>query len=291
MWQDDNNQDGLRPETITLRLGIEAEDGTVTPVADQPAKTISKDATGDALTVTWTDLPKCKDGEEIKYTVTEDSVDDYTTNITGDPATGFTVTNIHVSEKRSFEVQKIWDDSHDKDGHRPDKITVYLYADGELVDEQEVSGTGDTWSYLWDNTLPKYKNGEPIVYTAREKTEGESWAQYYNQKEGQPVIVDTDTQTKITNSHESDKTSFQVWKIWDDENNQDGLRPESIKVQLMEDGQLSTRDDATVTLNEQNGWTYKWDNLEENKEVTAVEVTPDEDASENEETQKAGSGG
>ena len=51
--------------------------------------------------------------------------------------------------------------------------------------------------------------------------------------EGYTALYDTETsgKTTITNSYTPGKTSISVEKIWNDNNNQDGKRPESIQVQ------------------------------------------------------------
>lgn len=55
-----------------------------------------------------------------------------------------------------------------------------------------------------------------------------------------------------------------VSKVWDDANDKDGLRPESIKVQLYANGEAQGK---KVTLNDPNEWTYTWKNLDEQKDA------------------------
>ena len=66
----------------------------------------------------------------------------------------------------------------------------------------------------------------------------------------------------ITNSYTPGLTSKSVLKVWDDNNNQDGLRPASIKVQLYK---VTANGDVTVgsavTLNKQNSWKYTWQSM------------------------------
>ena len=60
-WDDNNNQDGKRPREITVRLlanGTETATKTVTKLENWK--------------YSFTDLPKYSDGQEIKYTITED---------------------------------------------------------------------------------------------------------------------------------------------------------------------------------------------------------------------------
>src|SRR5699024_6866406 len=114
-WDDANNQDGKRPESITVRLLANGEEGRKAEVTDKEERKYS-----------LTDLPKFENGEEINYTVQEDEVDDYSTEIDG-----FNITNSYTPEQTSINVVKAWDDANNQDGKRPNKITVKLLANGE----------------------------------------------------------------------------------------------------------------------------------------------------------------
>ena len=67
----------------------------------------------------------------------------------------------------SLTVTKAWADSDDEDGLRPSKVTILLYANGEKVDEKLVLNAKNNWSGSFVG-LPKYANGEEIVYTIGE---------------------------------------------------------------------------------------------------------------------------
>ena len=56
---------------------------------------------------------------------------------------------------------------------------------------------------------------------------------------------------------ESERTRVSVNKIWNDEDNKNGKRPESITVNLLADGE----EIAEILLNEQTGWSYTFENL------------------------------
>ena len=93
-WQDTDNADGSRPKTITLRLFSDGEDAKYSLELSE-----ANEWKGSFLA-----LPKQKtvtdaDGNESKvdivYTVKEDSVAGYETEVTGTPAEGITVTNTH----------------------------------------------------------------------------------------------------------------------------------------------------------------------------------------------------
>ncbi len=52
--------------------------------------------------------------------------------------------------------------------------------------------------------------------------------------------------TTITNTHIPETTEATITKVWDDANNQDGIRPTSITMQLLADGEEV--EGKTVTL-------------------------------------------
>ena len=74
----------------------------------------------------------------------------------------------------------------------------------------------------------------------------------------------------IKNSHAPDETSVTVTKRWDDGNDKDKLRPESIKVQLYANG---VKKGAEVTLKKSENWTYTWNNLPEKKSGQKIKYT------------------
>nr|WP_238482617.1 Cna B-type domain-containing protein [Lederbergia galactosidilytica] len=226
-WNDANNQDGIRPESITVNLFANDEFVKSTKVTE-----------ADDWEYTFSDLPKFEAGEEIVYSITEDHVEGYETTIDG-----FNITNAYTPEEIEVNGVKTWDDANNQDGVRPEKITVNLLANGEKIHSVEVTEKDD-WKYSFTD-LSKYDAGEEIVYTVTENT-----------------VEDYTTEVKgydITNHHTPGKTSVTVTKHWDDANNQDGIRPASIEVQLTANGE-SVGD--PVKLSEENNWTYTWDELD-----------------------------
>src|SRR5699024_391784 len=124
-------------------------------------------------------------------------------------------------------------------------------ADGEVVDTVELHDAND-WATVFEN-LPVYNNGEEITYTITEDA-----VENYSTD-----IVDG----VITNRYTPEKTSVTVTKDWQDGNNQDGNRPESIQVQLTADGELI---DQTAELNAENNWTATWSGLPLNADGTEI---------------------
>ena len=249
VWDDQDNVEGLRPESIEFQL---YKNGTA------EGKPVPLSA-GSDWKVTFSNLPdKDSNGNLISYTVKEVKVPTYYT-VDKEEAQFVdgkaTITNKRTPETTEVTVKKVWDDAKNQDGLRPASITVHLLANGEKVQTATVSAEGETWSYTFTN-LPVYKKGQKIIYTVTEDTV----ANYTTTIDG----------TTITNTYKPGKTSLTVTKKWDDAENQDGLRPKTIKVQLYADGQELGK---VVELSEDNKWTYTFSDLDEKKDGKAVQYT------------------
>ena len=152
-WNDNDNQDGKRPSKITVDLlanGVKVA-----------SKKVKPDAAG-----TWAyhfdNLDVVDDaGKVIAYTVSEEPVEGYETTIEGT-----NITNTRTPEVTEVAVKKIWDDADNKDGLRPEKITVRLLADGQEVAVKEITAT-DNWQASFTD-LPLYKEGKKIAYAITE---------------------------------------------------------------------------------------------------------------------------
>ncbi len=150
-WVDSDNQDGIRPSSVTVHLLANGN-----PV---DSKTVTAD---DNWGWSFTDLPKLgSDGQPIAYTLTADSTDGYTTTIDG-----YNVTNEHVPATIDIAGSATWVDSDNKDGKRPSSITIRLLADGNEVATKAVAAD-DNWSWNFSG-LSKFANGKEITYTISE---------------------------------------------------------------------------------------------------------------------------
>ena len=214
-WDDADDQDGARPSFIEVTL------------SDGQKVTLNDD---NEWTATIDDLPIYKDGEKINYTWTEAKVDGYTSaQVTDGIVT--TLTNSHSPETTEATVKKVWNDANDQDGVRPAFIDVTL-SNGQKVTLNEAN----SWTATVTG-LPRYDKGQEIKYTWTEaKVDGYTSTQ-----------VTDGRITTLTNVHTPETTEATVKKVWQDDNDADKLRPDSITVTLS-NGQ-------TVTLNEANSWT------------------------------------
>ena len=88
VWDDQNNADGTRPSSVTVHLYADG--------VDTGKSEVLSDANG--WTATFSNLNKNQTGTTtaITYTIVEDEVEGYTAQVTGDAASGFTITNTHI---------------------------------------------------------------------------------------------------------------------------------------------------------------------------------------------------
>lgn len=255
VWKDENNQDGKRPTSVTVKLLADGQD---------TGKTLELNA-ANGWAGSFKDLDADKGGTPIQYTVVEVTVAGYTSEITGDAASGFTITNSYSPETVDVKATKNWDDANNQDGKRPTKITINLLADGQKVDSKEIQAAADgTWTVEFTK-LAKYKAGKEIKYTVTEEAVAEYEA--------------TITDFTITNKYAPKAIDYKVTKVWNDANNQDGKRPESVTVQLYKkvgDADPVAVEGKKLTLTakdktDANTWVASFTNLpqyEAGKEIT-----------------------
>ena len=258
-WNDANNQDGKRPESITVIL---LANGT-----EKTRQAVTADEAGN-WTYTFKDLPKYANGQEITYTVAEEEVTDYTTTYDGS-----NITNSYTPGKTSATVTKIWNDAENQDGKRPESITVSLLADGKETGKTVTLSVENNWKQTISD-LPEKADGKAIEYTWTEETLLEGYELTDNSKNG--------TVTTLTNTYAPETTSITVTKTWDDADNQDGKRPESIIVNLLANGEIVAR--QTVKAVEAGNWTYTFKDLPKYANGKEITYTVTEEAVEGYET-------
>ncbi|MGI6217383.1 MAG: Cna B-type domain-containing protein [Coriobacteriales bacterium] len=255
-WNDSYNRDGLRPDYVTISLLVDG-------VVDQSVAVTAGD--GGAWNFSFDGLLKYnyEDGTQISYSVSEDSVDGYTTDIVSDSSGNFSIINTHEPETTAVSVSKVWEDSGDQDGIRPDSVTVHLLADGVDTGDTLVLSSDNGWTDSFDD-LYVYSGGNEITYTVSEDS-----VDGYT-----PTITgNADSGFTVTNTHEPETTSVSVTKSWDDSDDQDGIRPDSVTVQLYADGEAYG---DPVELSSDNGWAYTWSDLYVYSAGEAIEYTVSE---------------
>ena len=252
VWNDNNNQDGKRATAVTIKLLADGVD------------------TGKTLTLneangwkgTFTGLPKKANGVDIVYTIKEEPVPSgYTVAITGD-TTGFTVTNTYTPETINIPVTKVWNDNNNQDGKRATAVTIKLLADGVDTGKTLTLNEANGWKGTFTG-LPKKANGVDIVYTIKEEPV----------PSGYTVAITGDTTGfTVTNTYSPEKINIPVTKIWQDNEDADKIRPESIVVNLKKGTEVID----TVELNKENNWTHTFENLPKKENGEEIIYTVEE---------------
>lgn len=282
-WDDAGNQDGVRPQSITVRLFADGK--------EVDSKTLSAaDASADNANVwsySFDGLAKYDptDGHEYTYTVEEATIPEgYTVNVNG-----FSIVNAHEPVTSSIKVVKQWV------GPAAESATVRLQAsdDGGTtwadLDGVEVTLTEDTdWSATFSD-LPVYapgKEGVKRTYRVIEDAIDNYEVTYRaddQESDGvvEPVAGDTESMTVVNTNVE--KTSVGVTKVWADNDNRDGTRPQGITVRLFADGEeidSKTLSAADAVAGNANTWSVTFGDLAKYDPVDGHEYiyTIEEDA-------------
>ena len=248
-------------------LTINKEDESGAPLANAVFSVIRKSTNGVVGTITT--------GPDGKGTIYGLLKDDYIIRETSAPS-GYTLAKDVIVSADSFDSKgatatitdkkavttvsgtKTWKDNDDQDGKRPDSIKVNLLANGRQVASKTVSAS-DNWQYSFDN-LAAYANGQKITYTVTE----DAVAGYTSTVDGY----------NVTNNHTPATVKVSGTKTWKDNNNQDGIRPSSITVNLLANG----RQVASKTVSASDNWQYSFDNLAAYANGQKITYTVTEDA-------------
>ncbi len=290
VWNDSDNNDGKRPDSITVSLlvnGNEDADKRVTLTSDEDGIWQENE-----LTYTWTGLRvHDEEGNKYEYTFAEEAIDEYTNEfdpiaIIGNSTDGtdeqtVTLTNTHETELMLVTVVKVWDDTDNQDGARPNAVALTLMSKVGEDEAQPVEGaaagklespTGE-WTeaeltYTWEG-LPVYLNGERIAYSVVETTidgfdmESVEYEESYDKEfvtgddDFEGGVEDEDVIT-ITNTYHPKFINIAIEKVWDDGDNRDAIRPDSIELTLYgaREGE-ETETIETFTLSKSgDGWLW-----------------------------------
>ena len=261
VWDDADNQDGKRPASVKVKV----KNGDT--VVDELEVTAANDWKFESKA-----LPKYAAGQEIAYTVTEEAVADYQTKIDK-----FTITNSYTPQSTEYAVTKVWDDANNQDGKRPASITVQLYSSVNGQEPVAVAGKtltltvadkadANTWKASFTN-LPQFDKGQEITYSVKED---DATVAVLKEKGYSPKV---EGQT-ITNSHTPEQVKVSGQKVWDDADDQDGKRPTSITVKVMDGSTVVDRLEVTAA----NGWKFESKDLPKYRNGQEIAYTLTEDA-------------
>ena len=239
VWQDNENVDGDRPQSITVLL---KQNGTVIA-----SKTITA---ADDWIAQFTGLPKVNPstGRDYTYTIEEATLPGYNGSTRNGPSTN-TTKNVTLTNKQktiAINVTKVW--KEDVESSRPESITVYLKRNGETYKTVTVTpDSSGNWLASF-TALPEYDSGGNKYQYDIEEAPMPGYSNEINWE-----YKNNTTNTTITNT-QTETVKLSVKKVWKDSNDKAKKRPASIKVTLTANGE----DYKTVTLSEENSWFYQF---------------------------------
>ncbi|MGN0108460.1 MAG: Cna B-type domain-containing protein, partial [Bifidobacterium sp.] len=250
-------QDGKRTDA-TFSLYRKISGGAESKVSGKD-KTVLANATGDALTVQWTGLPQYENGKPVTYSVKESTANTngYTTTASGNASSGYTFTNTYTPQTTAISVHKVWEDSDNQDGIRPNNVRVELYANGVATGRTATITGANNWTVTFSG-LPVYDSGKAIAYSVREQAING----YTTKISGTAANGYT-----ITNSHTPQTVTIQGAKTWNDDNNLTGSRPKSITIDLYADGKKVDSRVATAS------GSWRWDFGEQPAYKAGAQIT------------------
>ena len=262
-WDDNSNQDGLRPEKVELKLYRKV--GTGDEELVQGVKATWTNTNSDTWNYSFESLPEYENQQKITYRVEETPVKDYETSY--DTTNKNNITNTHKPGTVKISGTKTWDDNSNQDGLRPEKVELKLYrtvGNGkEEPVEKEATWTntaGDIWSYSFGN-LPEYENQQKITYRVAETPVKDYETSY-----------DASNKNNITNTHKPGTVDIEGTKTWNDNGNAD-IRPETITINLYANGKLV----ASKTVSKADDWKWKFADQPKYEKGKEIEYTITED--------------
>ena len=243
VWEDNNDEAGKRPTSIKLLL----KNGSETVKGQE----VSGDT--DTWTYTFKDVAMYNEnGQEIVYSVDEAEVNSGDLQFYNKSVSGLTLTNEFTQDTSTVDVpvSKIWVDNGEQSSRRPASVRIILKANEIKVREYDLTGTGDTWNYTFED-LPKYDSYNNIInYTVEEEEVNSGDLKFYSSSVDGTTITNTFTRP-------SDVVSIEVTKNWEDQENVYGKRPISVRINVMNGTDLV----QTAIVTKDDNWTHTFTNL------------------------------
>ena len=184
-WNDDDDYDALRTQSVTVHL-MRKQFGDADWTDMQRSAVLSADNDWQAV-FQQVDIVDALN-RPYQYSFVEDEVPGYTYQVTKDNDGAYLLTNTHEKDTVSISGQKVWTGDEDQTELRPASIKVSLYRDGVYQRAITVRPNAEgEWNYSFGNLLKNKRGGEPYVYTVEE----EYVPKYISEYEGYEVINNT----------------------------------------------------------------------------------------------------
>ena len=290
MWLDNSNAWGYRPDSNGVKVELLANNEVYDTVYLTQADVVS--GNGNAWTHTWKSIPTYRNGEPVLWSVRAADVTNYTIDRNKIVATA-TASTVCYGQSVGFDFAVNWDDSDNDDAKRPETIGLDIYADGKKADTVILHGEGNAWSgeigdmivwrendadaavqytFRWDAATEKYLSDNG--YTARATMNGtdvESNQFYWlsanefgnNEDEGYDSLTGK-YGWETTLGYNKEKADYRFNVVFNDDADRDGLRPETVTVDLYADGVKV--DSKTVEINKTDSdYPIVWNQMDVNE--------------------------
>lgn len=263
-WDHGANHADPLPSSIDVEL---LADGTVIDTQTLTAPTVGGE---DGGSYTWTGLDPNKN-----YTVREANVPEgYQPSeaITGNNDEGWSIdlVNTYTGNVTTVEVEKQWSGTQPP-AELPISVVGRDAADNVQFRQDFVLNAGNNWKATIDNLT----SDQQALWFFIEETLPDGYRQIGDANKLTPNGDGTSTLSfTITNQKVIDLT---VTKAWDDDDNSQGIRPTTVEMQLLKDGQPFG---DPVILSEENNWSYTWKDLVDDGSYSAFKVYESSDLGE-----------
>ncbi|QIL50054.1 Cna B-type domain-containing protein [Weissella coleopterorum] len=177
-------------------------------------------------------------GKKYKYTLECPEVEKYIHQ-----SKDFDVT-YRLTGKTNVQGQSIWQDQNNQAEFRPPFVEIELLRNSKKIQKSQISASTH-WHYEFDNLEQYNSHGREYIYDVVSSPV----KHYISQKSGY----------NFTNSFKPNFTKVMGHKIWEDDNDVEGLRPKNIAVGLLKNGQIIGKKLVTNYKN----WHYEFDQLEQ----------------------------
>lgn len=210
---------------------------------------------------------------------------------------------VKMTQSIAFDFTVRWDDSENDDAVRPQAVTLDIYADGTKIDSITLTGDDERWEGAITD-LPVWREvgvGTPVAYSFswNDATRSKLIDTYYSASatnHGKDVEANTFYYLSATDwgsrddiglndltgqyrfettLHRNKELIPDFWAeiLFDDDADRDGIRPDTVKVQLLKNGEPFGEPVEVVIDSTDSIWTASWHNLDRYEDGAEIVYT------------------
>ena len=270
-WEDDNNMNGKRPDSITVEIyngNTKLEKTSLDKTMGAEPQSIEDNHM--SMWIKEIQIPMIDEQgnlvnwDELSFTEVEINSNDlefYTTSIEkggfdelGPIGYVYITNTFEIPDRKiDIEVTKNWSDNNNANLRRPSQIKLQVKNGDTVVQEQVIDVTTENTQTYTFTDLPEYdENGNTIKYTIDEVEVNANDLKFYTK------VINNETYT-ITNTFTipEDKVSVDVTKKWEDNSNANNVRPSQITLQVKNGDDVIQEQIVDVTADNEKVYTFE----------------------------------